>query len=244
MSVLGKKAVIFDLDGTLVDSLGVWSEVDQRLARLLGAKDIDPIAICRLREETLARFCDDPSPYTRFCGEFGKLLGSPLSAEEIHAKRFAISRRVLKEDVCLRAGAADLVRFFAKQGMRMCVVTTTRRANIDIYCNQNERICSEIRLNDYMEFFITVEDVEHIKPDPEGYLKALSRLDLPVQEVLAIEDSVAGLSAAKAAGLETLVVGERHSEHAKEELKSLSDGYWDDVRTLVAAVESGSSLTR
>lgn len=51
----GKKAVIFDLDGTLIDSLGIWSAVDELLATSLGRPDLaaDPVTLARLREDAL-----------------------------------------------------------------------------------------------------------------------------------------------------------------------------------------------
>ena len=53
----GKKAVIFDLDGTLIDSLGIWSAVDELLVTSLGRPDLaaDPVTLARLREDALVR---------------------------------------------------------------------------------------------------------------------------------------------------------------------------------------------
>ena len=93
-----KKAVIFDLDGTIVDSLDVWNRVDVLLAQALGCKSPDAQVLHRLREQALERFKSDPQPYVRFCGEFGKFFGSKLSAEEVHALRYQISRKDLKID--------------------------------------------------------------------------------------------------------------------------------------------------
>ena len=76
-----KKAVIFDLDGTIVDSLGVWNRVDVLLAQELGCSNPDAEALHRLREDALERYKSAAQPYTCFCGEFGKFFGSSLSAE-------------------------------------------------------------------------------------------------------------------------------------------------------------------
>ncbi len=232
----GKKAVIFDLDGTVVDSLGVWSDVDVRLARALGVKDVDINALNRLREKTLAQFRNDPSPYTRFCGEFGKFVGSPLSAEEIHATRYRISREVLKTDVKLRAGVSDVIRHLKNEGLRLCVATTTKKANIDIYSDVNTTIRNELLLREYFEFFITIENVERIKPDPECYFLALSQLNLRPEEALVVEDSRTGLLAAKAAGIDTLIVREQHSEHDREFLQKNALAYFEDFSQLLAAL--------
>lgn len=237
MSILKyKEAVIFDLDGTIVDSLGVWSDVDMRLAKALGATDIDPAAVSRLREASLAKFRNDPSPYTRFCGEFGKFVGSDLSADEIHSLRYKISREVLKTDVKFRDGVAEVIRAIRSVGLTLCVATTTKKANIDIYCDVNEAIRRELKLREYFEFFITIEDVEKIKPDPQCYFLALKRLGIGPKEALVIEDSVAGVSAAKAAGIDVAVVREVHSQQDRMNLQQEATYYFEDFAQLKSAL--------
>lgn len=231
-----KKAVIFDLDGTVVDSLGVWSRVDMLLANELGAPQLDAGEVARFRETCLAKFRSDPAPYTRFCGEFGKFVGSPLGAEEIHAMRFRISRQVLKTDVKLREGVADVLRALKENGLRLCVATTTKKANVDIYSDVNEAIRSELHLKDVFEFFLTIENVSRIKPDPECYLLALERLGLTADEVLVVEDSITGLTAAKAAGIDVAIVREAHSEHDRERLKSEATWYFESFEEMKKAL--------
>ena len=231
-----KKAVIFDLDGTVVDSLGVWSDVDMRLAQVLGVKDPDRQALNRLREASLTKYRNDAQPYTRFCGEFGKYAGSPLTAEEIHAARYKISREVLKTEVKLKAGVADVIRAVAAAGLRMCVATTTKKANVDIYSDVNEAIRSELKIKDYFEFFITIEDVDKIKPDPQCYLLALKRLGVSADEALIIEDSLAGTTAAKAAGIDVVVVRESHSEGDRSALMRLATHYYENFAELRKAL--------
>ena len=67
------------------------------------------------------------------------------------------------------------------------LATTTRRANVDIYCDINPVIRSEILLRDIFDFMLTHEDVTAIKPDPAVYLKALAGLGLAANDCLVIE---------------------------------------------------------
>ena len=224
----GKTAAIFDFDGTIGDTIGLWNEVDVRLAAELGFEGSDPKEFHAFREETLKRFKDSDNPYRDYCGEFGKRIGSPLSAEEIHAKRYRISRRMLKEDVKLREGVAATLLKLKSLGLRMAVATTTRRGNIDIYCNTNERIRSELHLAEVFEGFVTAEDVERIKPDPQCYLKALELLGVRPEEAFAVEDTVAGAQAAAAAGLACIGIYEPHSAPYTDELKARTAIFFED----------------
>ena len=140
---LDPKAYIFDLDGTLIDSLGVWDKVDEILASEIARVDYSDLDLPRFREISLAQNSQKASPYEAFCGELGKRLGSDLSAAEVHARRYAISRRLLKETMRLKPGAADLLKLLKSAGKRLVLATTTRRANVDIYCDINPVIRSE-----------------------------------------------------------------------------------------------------
>lgn len=131
----GKKAVIFDLDGTLIDSLGIWSAVDELLVTSLGRPDLaaGPVTLARLREDALVRHALESNPYVGFCADLATFCGSPLPGEEVHRERYRISRALLKSDVRLKPGAAAFVKTLSERGFKLAVATTTKRANIDIY---------------------------------------------------------------------------------------------------------------
>lgn len=127
----GKSAVIFDFDGTLGDTIDLWNRVDVVLAEELGSPGLDPRECHAFREAELRRHKNEENPYRCYCGELGKKIGCKLSAEEVHARRYQISRRMLREDVRLRQGVAATLKRIKNLGLRMAVATTTRRANIE-----------------------------------------------------------------------------------------------------------------
>ena len=227
----GKKAVIFDLDGTLIDSLGIWSAVDELLATSLGRPDLaaDPVTLARLREDALVRHALEPNPYVGFCADLAAFCGSPLPGEEVHRERYHISRALLKSDVRLKPGAAAFVKTLSERGFKLAVATTTKRANIDIYETVNPHIAPELAFSSVFDAILTRENVSRIKPDPEVYHLALETLGVRADEALVFEDSLPGLRAAHAAGIQTVVVREPWSEADRARLLEEADAHVDSL---------------
>ncbi len=123
-----------------------------------------------------------------------------------------------------RAGFVDLVISLARHNIGWCVVTTTSRGNWEALWNYS---LAPLGLPS-PEVIVCGEDVAAKKPDPEAYLLALKRLNIPAAQCCAIEDSRNGLLAARAAGLEVAIVrseffSDEHFEEAARVVNELHD---------------------
>lgn len=211
---LNKRAVIFDLDGTLIDSLGIWSLVDQMLVKELSADHVEltEAQAYALRAEALGRYGEGSAAYLAYCGDLQKRFSMPGTPETIHHRRYEIAREVLARHVAWREGAPELLHALRRLGLRLAIATTTRRRNLTVYATENEGMMSRARIDELFEVVKTRDEVERVKPDPEVHLKIMAEMGLHPEECLVIEDANAGLRAARAAGIEAVVVTERHSE--------------------------------
>ena len=174
--------ILFDMDGTLVESESIWGEEEARLAAQLGVA---------WAPETSEAWVGMPIDNT--AQEF-IARGADLPAEEIIRRlSTAVAQRVAA-NVPWLPGARELLREIAANGMPAAVVTNATRQNVrPILAGAPEGA---------LRFAIAYEDVQHSKPHPEPYLRGATLLGLDPVRSIAFEDSISGATAARDAGLE------------------------------------------
>ena len=156
---MDKKFAIFDMDGTLVDSMGYWNRLaDEYLARF-GLPGLSPA----LKEESIALTMLESAQL--FIREFG-LPGTP---EQIAGEINALMEEHYRADVPLKPGAAELLARLKAAGVKMCVASSTHPALIDLCLRRLE-------VRDHFEFLLSCEEVGEGKNKPTVYLEAARRL--------------------------------------------------------------------
>ena len=233
----GKKVIIFDLDGTLIDSVGVWNQVDEELIRQIRSADApQPENVQQQRDEALRRFSKAESPYLEYCAFLKEKYKAVQSPEEIHDLRYRIAQEFLENEIDYKPDADTFIRRLAEQGYILTIATTTRRNNVNVYRTRNEKIRKKADLDTYFRLVYTREDAKEIKPNPEIYLRVIEELGVTAEECLVFEDSLIGIEAAKNAGIESVAVYDSYSDAEREQIHALADyriqSYTELLKTL------------
>ena len=200
------RAVLWDLDGTLVDSSAhhwvAWRDTFR-------AEGYDVT-------------------YAQFLESFGQKndriirgwLGSETSDEVIRrigdAKEAEYRRLALEQGVTALPGALQWIQRLQRDGWRQAIASSAPRLNVEV-------MVRALKIEQYIDGVASAEDVTAGKPDPQVFLAAASRLKVPASQCIVVEDAAAGVEAAHRAGMKCIAVSKGASLKADVSVASLAD---------------------
>lgn len=233
-----KKLIIFDVDGTLIDSVGIWNEIDERLIKEIGDGTIDDVNIQMQRDRTLKKFSDSGDLYLRYCEFLKEKYKSDMKPEEILKLRYKISKDYMENVVDYKKDAEKVIYRLKELGFKLAIGTTTRRDNIIAYETVNKNMVKKAKMDEFFDFIVAKEDVTQRKPNPEVHEKILNYFNMKPEETLIVEDSLLGVEAAKNAGIDVITIYDKYSDDDREEIKKISKYNFNTFEEMLSVINN------
>jgi HAD superfamily hydrolase (TIGR01509 family) len=183
------RAVIFDMDGLLLETEALWHQAESELFRRHGREFTreDQLRVIGTSFEVTARY-------------FAERLGWPVErGGELVDESTALMHDLVRQQVEARPGAIELIDGLRGLGIPLGLASNSPRSLVD-------DALATAGLADAFDAIVTSSEVERPKPAPDIYLRACELLGVAPTDALALEDSASGVRAAKAAGLTCIAV--------------------------------------
>ena len=196
-------AVIFDMDGVLIDSEWCYYLQLKEYAQELGI-EVSEEELRGQVGQSFQSFCDLMIDWQARAGHPG------MGVDEV-MERYAdwVEAHPIDYAAILNPGAGETLRELSRRGVRRALASSSPMVNI-------EAVLCACDLRDAFEVIVSGEQFQESKPTPEIYLHTLDRLGLPAARCCCVEDSVPGIAAGKAAGLFTIAKREERFGFSQE----------------------------
>lgn len=214
-ALLHKKAVIFDLDGTLVDSMWMWKAIDIEYLGRYGCQ-CPPL----LQKEIEGMSFSETAMY------FKETFKLPDTLEEIKQAWVEMSIEKYRSEVPLKAGVRPFLEFLKQEGIAMGIATSNGREMVNV-------VLESLNIASFFQVIATACEVAAGKPAPDIYLNVAERLGVSPERCMVFEDVPAGILAGKAAGMTVCAVKDEFSAGMQEEKLRLADYYIEDYFDLL-----------
>ena len=201
------KAVLFDLDGTLVDSMWMWKDIDMEYLGKYGIT-LPP----ELQEYIEGMSFSEVSAY------FKEAFGIKESLEEIKSEWVSMAKYKYTHEVPLKPGALRFLKHLKEQGIPMGIATSNSRDLLDA-------VLESLEISPYFDCCMTSCEAGAGKPAPDIYLKVAKILKTEPKDCPIFEDTPAGILAGNRAGIPVCAMADENSAGRKDQILQMADYY-------------------
>lgn len=215
MNILNYQAAVFDFDGTIIDSMNMWTEIDVEYLARYGHE-----FSASLQNEIEGMSADEMAVY------FREKYGIPRTNEEMIREWVEMSEYKYLHELRLKPFAKEFIGYLHQNGIKVAVATSTEKCIIEP-CLRKRGIL------DLFDGITTTTECGIGKPAPDVFLLAASRIGADPSGCVAFEDLPAGILSARRAGMFTVAVDDSFSREKEAEKRALSDYFIYDFSELM-----------
>jgi len=201
----GIKGAIFDLDGTLLDSLSVWEQIDIRFLEKRGiaatkeyTQAVTPLGFHKAAEYTITKY------------------GLSESTEEVITEWNRMAQKAYASEIKLKPNVKEYLTHLLDKGVKLGVATALHQESIESVLKNNG-------IYDMFESFTMLQEVSRGKGFPDIYLLAAQKLSLLPEECVVYEDILTAVKGAKSGGFRVCGVYDAYAGHEWDQIVALSD---------------------
>lgn len=204
------EAVIFDLDGSLVDSMWLWKDIDiEYFAKF------NKVLPDNLQAQIEGMSFSETAQYIKIHFDF------PVSVEEMKSDWNAMALYKYQHEVPLKPGINEFLTYCRENSIKLGIATSNSRELVS-------EVIKAHNLEHYFDCIMTGCDVEKGKPSPDIYLAVAGELGIEPIHCLVFEDIIPGIIAGKNAGMKVCAVEDDYSKQQEKEKKATTDYYIKD----------------
>ncbi len=201
------KAVIFDLDGTLIDSMGIWAQIDEEYLGSFGHTVPD-----NLQEEITHLTFTETATY------FKERFNIKDQIDDIISTWNTMALNHYSNDIKLKDNVIPFLNKLKNNGIKIALATSNSIPLLEATLKNNG-------IYHYFDAISTTEEVKKSKDNPDVYLLSAKKLNINPKDCLVFEDIVQAVKGAKLAGMTVYAVHDKSADNQKDELISLADKY-------------------
>ncbi|OOB77186.1 MAG: HAD family hydrolase [Epulopiscium sp. Nuni2H_MBin003] len=212
------EAVIFDLDGTLVDSMWVWATLDDEFLEKFGyvmPKELGPLL------EGLG--------FTETAQMFKDYFNLPLSIEEIKKIWNEMAAKMYAMRVDLKVGVVEFLEYLQRNKIEMGIATSN---SIEL----TQLVLEKHNIAHFFKSIVTSCDVEQGKPHPFVYIEVAKRLGVEPEKCLVFEDIPNGIIGAKSANMTVWGIEDMQPDEVKIKAKKLADRWVQNYHEVIESL--------
>ena len=204
------KGVIFDVDGTMLDSMCIWRDLGIRYLKSVGVEAEDSIA-----DILYPMSLEESSSYLK------ERFHLPDTVERIKVDTLRLIENFYLNEVAVKEGLIDYLGYLNENNIPMIIATSS---DADLIRRTLERM----KISHFFKGILTCTELGTSKREPYIYLKASQFIDTDPRETVVFEDVLHGIRAASSAGFITVAVADPSNKPDRDELKKLSDYFIED----------------